>query len=123
MYQSLYTEIAADNADAIRDSERRAFEHATALLKSAQDRGPQSREVVEALHFVGRLWGILMEDLANEGNDLPESLRASLISIGIWMLRRVEDVRQGRSDDLRAMIDVSQSISRGLGMRRNADSP
>jgi flagellar biosynthesis activator protein FlaF len=123
MYQTLYSEIAADNADAVRESERRAFEHAIALLKSAQVRGPRSREAVEALHFVSRLWGILMEDLANEGNDLPESLRASLISIGIWMLRRVDDVRQGRLDDLSAMIDVSKSIGSGLGMRKNADSP
>lgn len=114
MYQSLYAEMAAETADHIRENERAAFERSIELLEKAKARGRGSRESVEALLFVNRLWSVLLEDLAAEGNDLPDTLKASLISIGIWILRRAEDIRQGRSEDFSALIDVSRTIRIGL---------
>jgi flagellar biosynthesis activator protein FlaF len=84
------------------------------LLKLARIKGCGSREAIEALFFVTRLWTILLEDLAEEGNGLPSPLKASVISIGIWVLRRVEEIRQGKTDDFSGLIEVSQSISNGL---------
>lgn len=114
MYQSIYSEMAAETTANIRDSERYAFERSIDLLRLAESKGHGSRESVEALLFLSRLWGILMEDLASPENGLPDALRASLISIGIWMLRRAEDVRQGKVKDFKALIDVSQTICDGL---------
>lgn len=114
MYQSLYSEMAAETTANIRDNERQAFEQSIALLKSAQMRGRGSRESVEALLYLSRLWSILLEDLVNPENGLPEELRASLISIGIWMLRRAEDIRLGKQEDFQALIEVSESICKGL---------
>lgn len=118
MFESTYMAMLEDTTEQIRDNERRAFDQAIELLKRAQHAGRGTRDSVEALLFVNRLWTILMEDLADEGNGLPEALRASLISIGIWVLRRAEDIRQGQVDDFSALIEVSESIRRGLG--RNA---
>lgn len=114
MYQALYAEMAEETAANIRDNERQAFERSIALLRAAQTRGRGSRESVEALLFLSRLWSVLLEDLAHPGNALPEALRASLISIGIWMLRRAEDIRLGRTSDFQALIDVSETICGGL---------
>lgn len=114
MYQALYSEMASQTTQTIRDNERQAFEHSIALLEEAQARGRGSMDSVKALVFVTQLWGVLMEDLAHPENALPDELKASIISIGIWMLRRAEDIRQGRCDDFRGLIEVSRSVSRGL---------
>lgn len=115
MYQSVYAEMAADTTASIRENERLAFERSISLLKAAQAEGRDSRMSIEALLFTNRLWSVLLEDLADEGNGLPDDLKASLISIGIWVLRRTEDIRQGRTGDFAALIDVSESIHKGLG--------
>jgi len=114
MYQSLYNEIARETADQERDIERLVLLRSIDLLRLAQTKGLKSREAIDAILYVNRLWGIMMEDLAKPTNDLPDTLKAGLISIGIWMLRRAEDVRQGRIDDIQAMIEITQNICDGL---------
>lgn len=114
MYLSVYREMAEETASSIRANERQAFDHSIELLRRAQEKGRGSRESVEALLFVNQLWTILLEDLAHDGNSLPDTLKAGIISIGIWMLRRAEDIRQGKTDDFTALIDVTQTISLGL---------
>jgi flagellar protein FlaF len=114
MYQSLYSEMAAETTASIRDNERQAFEQSITLLRSAQVKGRGSRESVEALLYLSRLWSILLEDLVHPENGLPEELRASLISIGIWMLRRGEEIRLGKHEDFQPLIEVSESICNGL---------
>ncbi|MFM8747617.1 MAG: flagellar biosynthesis regulator FlaF [Aestuariivirga sp.] len=122
MYESTYIAMLEDTTEQIRDNERRAFDTAISKLRLAQQAGRGTRESVDALLFVNRLWTILLEDLADQGNGLPDSLKASLISIGIWMLRRAEDIRQGRVDDFSALIEVSETIRKGLGRPEHVHS-
>ena len=114
MFQSRYVEASADTQKSAREVEREAFEKSLMLLEAAQSRSPDSREAIEAIHFVNRLWSHLMEDLASQENGLPDELRASLISVGIWVLRRTDDIRLGKVTDFAALIDVSRAISKGL---------
>ncbi len=114
MYQSIYNEMAAETTSSVRENERAAFQKSINLLKLAREKGHGTRESAEALLFVGRLWAVLLEDLANEGNGFPDSLKANLISIGIWVLKRAEDIRQGKIDDFSALIEVSELICNGL---------
>jgi flagellar biosynthesis activator protein FlaF len=114
MYQSIYAEMAEETTANIRENERQAFERSITLLRAAQRKGRGSRESVEALLFLSRLWSILIEDLAHPDNGLPEDLRARLISIGIWVLRRAEDIRLGASQDFQGLIEVSESVCGGL---------
>jgi flagellar protein FlaF len=69
---------------------------------------------VEALHFTNRVWTALLEDLSSDENALPKELRANLISIGLWLLRETEDIRQGRSNNFDGLIEVSQIIRDGI---------
>ena len=118
MYQQLYEEVAQEASERIRQDEQRAFRHAIGLMERARKVGPNSRESVEAIFFVNRLWGVLLEDLVSPENELPEDIRARLISIGIWILRYAEDVRLGRKTDFMPLIDISESISKGLDNRQ-----
>lgn len=117
MYHSAYATIAQDRGEEARLNEHRAFQTAISLLERAEATGPGSPHSLEALLFSHRLWTMLLEDLGKADNALPKELKAGLISIGIWALRRCEDLRQGRAASHRALIDVSQSILQGLEHR------
>ena len=117
MYQQLYDEIAQDTSGQIRENEVRAFSHSINLLKKAKVAGNKSKEAVEALFFLNRLWTCLLEDLSSSGNGLPVELRGKLISIGIWMLKRAESIRQGDHSDFQPLIDISQNIYAGLKVK------
>jgi flagellar protein FlaF len=118
MYQHLYEEIASETSARIRQNEIRAFDHAIALLRSAIKSGKGTRESVEALFFLNRLWTTIIEDLSEPGNAYPDELKANLISIGIWVLRQAEDLRQGRQDNFQSVLDINQMIRDGLGTRQ-----
>ena len=114
MYQFSYAEVLEETPQTARQRERHAIEHSIELLRAAEKAGVNSRETIDALLFVRRLWGILIEDLAKAENDLPQQLRADLISIGLWIMREADDIRLEKSANFKAMIEVSQSICEGL---------
>lgn len=117
MYQQYYNQVAEEASDRIRDNERKALRHSIMLLNKAKKTGPRSREGVEAVFFLSRLWGVLLEDLASSENALPIELRAKLISIGIWMLRYAEGIRRGTETDLQPLVEISESICAGLAVK------
>jgi flagellar protein FlaF len=114
MYQFSYAEVLEETGQGARQRERQAIERSIELLQAADKAGVQSREAVDALVFVRKLWGILIEDLAKPENDLPQRLRADLISIGLWIMREAEQIRLEKSDNLKGIIEVSQHIRDGL---------
>lgn len=114
MYKFYYNEVLDESPKAAREQERTALERSIDLLQQAESSGPGSREAIEAIYFVRRLWGIFIEDLAKSENGLPEKLRADLVSVGLWVMRETEEIRQGRSKNFTALIDVSRTISEGL---------
>ena len=114
MYQFSYAEVQTDSVADARDRERQLLTRSIDLLVEARRDGPKSMKAVEALHFVHRIWTTLIQDLGNVENELPGELRANLISIGLWLLREAEDVRQGRSDNFDGLIEVSQIIRDGI---------
>jgi flagellar biosynthesis activator protein FlaF len=114
MYQFSYAEIQSESVADARDREKQLLTRSIDMLAEARDYGLQSREAVEALHFLNRVWTHFVEDLGNPENALPKELRANLISIGLWLLREAEEVRQGRSDNVEGLIEVSQIIRDGM---------
>ena len=114
MYQFSYADIQADSVADARDRERQLLDRSILLLSEAHRSGADSMQAIEALHFTSRLWSTLLEDLGSEDNALPSELRANLISIGLWVLRETEEVRQGRSSNFEGLIEVSQIIRDGI---------
>ncbi|MBO6538097.1 MAG: flagellar biosynthesis regulator FlaF [Rhizobiaceae bacterium] len=114
MYQFSYADIQTDSVADARDRERQLLTRSIELLSKAMEVGSKSPDAVEALHFVNRIWTAFLEDLGSDENELPPELRANLISIGLWMLREAEAVRQGRSQNYEGMIEVSQIIRDGI---------
>ncbi len=114
MYQFSYAEVQLDAVSDAKDRERQLLSRSIDLLVEAREKGPQSIQAVEAIHFLNRVWTVFVEDLAGPENELPRELRANLISIGLWLLREAEEIRQGRSDNIEGLIEVSQIIRDGM---------
>ncbi len=114
MYQLQYADIQEDDVVDAKTRERQLFERSIGLLEEARSAPPNSRLVVEATHFTQRLWTALLSDLGEVDNQLPKELRANLISIGIWVLKEIERIRQGESDDFDGIIDITRTIQGGI---------
>lgn len=114
MQRSAYAEILEDSPSEARQRERAAIERAVELLQVAQAKGRRSLEAIEALIYLRRLWSVLIEDLASPENDLPQTLRADLISIGLWVMREADLIRLEQSDNFAGIIEVMTSIGAGL---------
>jgi flagellar protein FlaF len=114
MYHSSYLAVAEDGFTQARANEWRALDQAVTLLEAARPTGSASSETIAAVHFLKRLWTLLIQDLGSEDNALPQALRASLISIGIYALRQGEALRLGQSDDFDSVIDINKMIRDSL---------
>jgi flagellar protein FlaF len=98
----------------MRAQERNAMDRVIAMLRSARDRGANSREAIEAIFCLRRLWAIFLDDLRNPENELPEQLRAGIVSIGIWMNKEIDRFRTGQTSDLTPIIEINEIIRDGL---------
>jgi flagellar protein FlaF len=114
MYRFAYAEILEEGGSAAREREREVFDHCIALLEAAEKAGSGSKAAIEAIFFTRRLWAFLIEDLGSTNNQLPDALRGNLISIGLWVLREIESIRLGNSQNFRGVIDVIRSVREGL---------
>ncbi|MCO5162600.1 MAG: flagellar biosynthesis regulator FlaF [Mesorhizobium sp.] len=114
MYQFSYADIQTDSIAEAKDRERQVLDRSIELLIEARLAGVDSFKSIEAIHFVHKVWTALLDDLANPENELPKELRANLISIGLWVLREAESVRQGSSNNFDGLIEISQIIRDGL---------
>jgi flagellar protein FlaF len=109
---SIYGKIIRDT-ERPRDFELRIFEQITAALEAANQPGTHFTVRIAAMHRNRELWMTLTSDLMDEGNQLPKSLRASLISLGIWVTNETHLAMQNTTS-LEALIEVNRSIIRGL---------
>jgi flagellar protein FlaF len=114
MHHFSYAEVLEESPKEARHRERKAIEHSIELLSAAEAKGARSREAIEALQFVRRLWTLFLEDLARPENELPAALKGDLISIGIWLLKEAEEIRLERSKNFNGIVEVSRAIADGL---------
>ena len=84
------------------------------LLRRAGDAGLGTRETILALFQLRSLWAVFLEDLSGPENALSPTLRAGLISIGIWVNKEIDRVRTGTTKDLNSLIEINQIVRNGL---------
>jgi flagellar biosynthesis activator protein FlaF len=114
MYRFSYAEVVEDAPRECRQREYEVFERAIGLLKAADGLPHRSPEMSDAIEFVQRLWTAFVKDLANPDNELPDKLKAQLISIGFWVMRETGRIALGEHNDLTALIDINTIIQEGL---------
>jgi flagellar protein FlaF len=68
---------------------------------------------INALDWNRRVWSILGSDCSDPGNALPVQLRASIISLSIWVGKHTSAVIR-REEEIEPLIDVNRLIMQGL---------
>ena len=69
--------------------------------------------LIDALDWNRRLWSTLAVDCMDEGNKLPNPLRAQIISLSIWVTKYSSQVMQ-QGASLEPLIDINRTIMQGL---------
>lgn len=105
---------AATRAESPREMEYRLFAQVTrALMEAAAlDRTEVSRRA-DALDWNRRVWATLGADCSSADNQLPPQLRASFISLSIWVDKHTSLVIRNR-EEIEPLIEVNRMIMQGL---------
>lgn len=114
MYKHSYAEQFEENAGDCRQRERIALERSIELINQGIEKGTESKECYEGLTTLIELWHLLISDLISPYNDLPDVLRADLISVGFWIVKEADLIRTKKSDNINGLIEICTSISNGL---------
>ncbi|MCF6216518.1 MAG: flagellar biosynthesis regulator FlaF [Emcibacter sp.] len=100
-------------SESTSQTEYRLFADVTRALMGAKGLAKLDVKLHDALLWNRQLWSTLATDCAVEGNMLPKQLRASIISISIWVGRYSSQVARGE-EDIQALIDINKNIMEGL---------
>ena len=100
--------------EAPRAAERRLMTEITAEMIAARDAEGRGQALIEPLHRNRELWGVFSATCGAQGNELPKSLRASIISLALWVDRYTTHVVAGR-EPIDELISVNMVIIDGLG--------
>jgi flagellar protein FlaF len=110
----------AKRVESPRELEYRLFAQVTLALMEAARSDPNDVVTrVDALDWNRRVWTVLADDCANPGNQLPASLRASIISLAIWVGRHTSAVIR-RQEHIEPLVEVNRLIMQGLSPSPNA---
>lgn len=114
---------AVEQAEGPKQTEFRLFGLVTrALMDAAEKDAADFSGRIRALHWNRRLWTALAADCSNPKNALPVPLRASIISLGMWVDRHTSQV-MARKAEIQPLIDVNRSIMQGLAAQAANTAP
>jgi flagellar biosynthesis activator protein FlaF len=105
---------AATRAETPRETEYRLFAQVTlALMEAAKCDPSDIRGRIDALDWNRRVWSVLGTACGDSENALPESLRAAIISLSIWVGKHTSEVIR-RKEEIEPLIEVNRMIMQGL---------
>lgn len=96
-----------------RESEYRLFGQVTGALISAQRGNLSGGPLAEAVDWNRKLWRTLAADCLDDRNQLPEQLRANIVSLSLFVTRYSKEVTR-KGAPLDPLIDINRSIMQGL---------
>ncbi|NWG45434.1 MAG: flagellar biosynthesis regulator FlaF [Alphaproteobacteria bacterium] len=99
-----------------RDTEYRLFGLVTGSLMEAEGAPRTDPRLIRAIDWNRRMWSTLAADCAGDGNALPKTVRAQIISLSLWVSRYSSEVMRNGAP-LEPLIDVNRSIMQGLAAR------
>ena len=96
-----------------RSTERRLMMQITGDLIAARDAGQSGVALTPALFRNREVWSAFTSACAARGNQLPDPVRASIVSLGLWVDRHTSDVAAGR-EGIDPLIEVNRTIIEAL---------
>ncbi|WP_417485454.1 flagellar biosynthesis regulator FlaF [Maricaulis salignorans] len=103
-----------------RSTEYRLFAQVTrALMQASETDQIEISSRIDALDWNRRLWSNLGADCASTENKLPEQLRASIISLSLFVSKYTSQVMRG-TGEFEVLIDLNRTIMQGLAPQPSA---
>lgn len=99
--------------DSPSQTEYRLFAQVTRSLQEAASIKRTDPNFIKALDWNRRLWSTLSTDCGLPGNQLPDQLRASIVSLAIWVSKHTTQVARGQAS-IDALINVNRTVMVGL---------
>ncbi|BAI76448.1 FliL protein (plasmid) [Azospirillum sp. B510] len=96
-----------------RKIEYRVFLRITLALEQNRDADWRSAALKDALWRNLELWNALRADLLEDGNALPEALRAGLVSLSFAVNRNTQRVLRGEGG-IDLLLHINRSVMQGL---------
>lgn len=93
--------------------EYRLLGQVTSALRKVEEEDRPLQDRLNAILWNGKVWDAFLCDLSEPGNQLPDSLKQSLIQLARWVARETELAINGEAG-LKALINVNRQIMDGL---------
>ena len=103
-----------------RGAEYELIARVTHRIKAAAEAGPRAYpKLVEALSDNQRIWTTLAVDVADDGNALPQDLRARIFYLAEFVQQHTAKVLT-RKARIKPLLEINAAILKGLSGRRTA---
>lgn len=113
-------QTAATRSEDPRSTEYRLFAQVTrALMQASEADKTDLATRIDALDWNRRVWTNLAADCASQENQLPDQIRAGIISLSIFVSKHTSVVMRGQ-DDFETLIDINKTIMQGLAPQASA---
>jgi flagellar biosynthesis activator protein FlaF len=96
-----------------RSTEYRLFGQVTGALIDAQKTGQNAVPLVEAVDWNKKLWRTLAADCMDDRNQLPQEVRAKIVSLSLWIAKYSRQVTRNGAP-LDPLIEVNRNMMQGL---------
>ena len=98
-----------------REVEAMAFTKAAVLLEDAKQHVNNIDEYSKALRFNHLLWTIIQADLTEPENELPDEIKANVMSLSIFVDKKTtKALRSSTPGDLDVLININRNLAAGL---------
>jgi flagellar biosynthesis activator protein FlaF len=98
-----------------REVEAMAFTKAAVLLEDAKKHVDNIDEYSKALRFNHLLWTIIQADLTEPENELPDEIKANVMSLSIFVDKQTtKALRSSTPTDLDVLININRNLAAGL---------
>ncbi len=94
-----------------RQTEYRLFAKVTRALIEAEGSG--GNQLIDAVDWNRRMWLTLQLDMSSDENELPDALKAQLISLAMWVDKHSSRVLRGELG-VHPLVTVNRAIMEGL---------
>ncbi|MSO73329.1 MAG: flagellar biosynthesis regulatory protein FlaF [Rhodospirillaceae bacterium] len=98
-----------------REVEAMAFTKAAVLLDEAKQKTGSIEEYSKALRFNHLLWTIIQADLTEPENNLPDEIKANIMSLTIFVDKQTtKAMRSSNAADLEVLININRNLAADL---------
>lgn len=114
MINSAYSDVVEDDQQHARASERKILQHSIQQMQDS-DRSHADRQArMRAINYTIRVWNYFLNDLSSVENQSTNETKATLISIGIFILRHLDNMRKDDSLQFDLVLEISETIIEGM---------